>query len=389
MVKFSDLISESFEWTKKVLFDPFSLKKWIILGFIAWLAGTLGGGLNINQSGGRPGSYKQEQAETQQEQTLKEGEFEDETIVVEDENGQQHRVCPLNKEKDFLPGDLPVTAIVLLVVLFIGVVILFSWLQGRFAFIFLEDVVENDASIKAPFRRYAELGNSLFLFHMAYALALVITIAILTVPFLTSMAGMPESADAGSYILQNISTIIIPAIIGLLVILPIVLFIGVLDQDILVPVMQKDNIKVISGWRKVFNIVSQNKKNFFIYILLKIGLGICASIIYLIAFVVLFIGFLIIGGLLGLVFYGIWNALPQAAQGPYMIIIVTFFVVLGIVALFLCLIAGLPIAVFFRTFSVKFLAAMRKEYDFFPVRVIEQRELPENPPGQFNFGRGT
>ncbi len=34
---------EAFELMKKILFQPFDLKKWLIIGFAAWLAGHFGG----------------------------------------------------------------------------------------------------------------------------------------------------------------------------------------------------------------------------------------------------------------------------------------------------------------------------------------------------------
>ena len=48
-VPISKLISLSIDRTKLILFQPFSLKKWICLLFIAFMAGGLGGG---NGSGG-------------------------------------------------------------------------------------------------------------------------------------------------------------------------------------------------------------------------------------------------------------------------------------------------------------------------------------------------
>jgi len=41
---------ESFEVMKKILFQPFDLKKWLVIGFAAWLAnlGGSGGGADFN-----------------------------------------------------------------------------------------------------------------------------------------------------------------------------------------------------------------------------------------------------------------------------------------------------------------------------------------------------
>jgi len=38
---------EAFELTTKILFQPFDLKKWLVIGFAAWLA-NLGGGGSFN-----------------------------------------------------------------------------------------------------------------------------------------------------------------------------------------------------------------------------------------------------------------------------------------------------------------------------------------------------
>ncbi|MBU1997612.1 MAG: hypothetical protein KKF78_10720, partial [Candidatus Omnitrophica bacterium] len=49
----SDLITKSIDRTKFILFDPISIKKWIYLLFIAYMAGAIGGGSGGNNFGGR------------------------------------------------------------------------------------------------------------------------------------------------------------------------------------------------------------------------------------------------------------------------------------------------------------------------------------------------
>src|SRR5947209_19593270 len=41
-------LDEAFELMKKILFQPFDLKKWFIIGFAAWLANLGGGGGGFN-----------------------------------------------------------------------------------------------------------------------------------------------------------------------------------------------------------------------------------------------------------------------------------------------------------------------------------------------------
>ena len=37
-------LSRAWERMRQILFDPFELAKWLVLGFSAWLAGLAGGG---------------------------------------------------------------------------------------------------------------------------------------------------------------------------------------------------------------------------------------------------------------------------------------------------------------------------------------------------------
>src|SRR5213596_356806 len=57
---------EAFELTKKILFQPFDLKKWFVIGFAAWLAnlGVGGGGFNY-QDNRREGVQKLNEAMSQ------------------------------------------------------------------------------------------------------------------------------------------------------------------------------------------------------------------------------------------------------------------------------------------------------------------------------------
>ncbi len=39
---------EAFELMKKILFQPFDFKKWLVIGFVAWLANLAGSGGGFN-----------------------------------------------------------------------------------------------------------------------------------------------------------------------------------------------------------------------------------------------------------------------------------------------------------------------------------------------------
>ncbi len=120
----------------RVLFRPFSLQKWFVLGFAAFLSEGLarGGGFQSsmrNRARGAP-----------------------------DFSGALHRMI------DFLRH--PVWGVVALVVLTLACIafVLLLWVRSRGHFIFLDDVVHERAAIVEPWRRFARRGNALFLFSL-------------------------------------------------------------------------------------------------------------------------------------------------------------------------------------------------------------------------------
>ena len=128
---------EAFELMKRILFQPFDLKKWFVIGFAAFVAGHFGGvGFNFPTGFGKVG----------QPQPLQK-------IVPE---GWQ----------PWLP-----VIIIAFVVCFVALVIVLMWLKSRGSFIFTDCIVQNRAAIAQPWREYRKEGNSYFLFLLVVVLA--------------------------------------------------------------------------------------------------------------------------------------------------------------------------------------------------------------------------
>ena len=90
---------EAFELMKKILFQPFDLKKWLVIGFAAWLA-NLGGG------GGGAGNFNYPDNRREDAQKL------NETI------GQ-------------IPQPVLITGICVLICVVLLLVVLLAWLRAR------------------------------------------------------------------------------------------------------------------------------------------------------------------------------------------------------------------------------------------------------------------
>lgn len=118
-----------------VLFQPFNLERWFIIGFCAWLASLMeagggggGSGPNINLDRGSVEQFQRE--------------------VVQN-----------------LPVIIAVGGTLLVVGIVVQIVCL--WLSSRGKFMFLHCVATNRAEVRIPWRNYRLQGNSLFLFRLA------------------------------------------------------------------------------------------------------------------------------------------------------------------------------------------------------------------------------
>jgi hypothetical protein len=168
-------ITPAFEHTKEVLFRPFELGKWFVLGFCAWLAqlGESGGG-----SGGNGLNFRA--PVRAQAPALKPGQGPN--------PGQAPAPAPqpappseFQKAMEWIQANLGLAiGIALAVILFVAVIaLLVTWLRARGTFLFLDGVARNRAAVAEPWREYAREGNSLFRFLFLLGLAsFVIILAI-------------------------------------------------------------------------------------------------------------------------------------------------------------------------------------------------------------------
>jgi len=140
---------EAFELMKKILFQPFDLKKWFVIGFAAWLASLgAGAGGNFNYPSKR-----------------------DEVQKVNDAISQ-------------IPHSILVGGIILLVVLVLILIVLCAWLRARGGFMFTDCIVKNRGAVAAPWREFRTEGNSYFLFSLLVGFVLLIAAAVLSLPFM-------------------------------------------------------------------------------------------------------------------------------------------------------------------------------------------------------------
>ena len=218
---------EAFEVAKKILFRPFELKKWCVIGFAAFLSGHFSaGGFNLPIGNLNP---------RQQPQTI----------------------TPPNLEqwKAWLP--LTVVAFVVGILIFILVMM---WLRARGTFIFTDCIVRNRAAIAEPWREYRREGNSYFLFSLLVGFGVMIAFLIIAAPvFFFLTVGQREG---GAWLIISIATVAFFAICFLAA-----MFLVNVVAYFMSPVMYVRRCRAVDAFREVLGLVLDNPVPFILFCL--------------------------------------------------------------------------------------------------------------------------
>ena len=159
---------EAFELMKKILFQPFELKKWLVIGFAAWLA-------NLGAGGGGIGNFNYPDNRREGAQKF------NETI------GQ-------------IPQPVLITGICVLICVVLLLIVLFAWLRARGRFIFVDCVVRNRAAIVEPWKEFRAEGNSFFLFSL---LVVLVVVAVIVIAGLVTHCAVYSRARSGCNLVSH------------------------------------------------------------------------------------------------------------------------------------------------------------------------------------------
>ncbi|MCH7558414.1 MAG: hypothetical protein IIB56_13295 [Planctomycetes bacterium] len=166
------------------------------------------------------------------------------------------------------------------VVLIIALWLVFTWLSSRGRFMFLHCVAENKAEVKVPWTKFRQHAYSLFLFRIVLGL---IGFAAIGLPCLLTV-GFIAMIMAGNGL--SVIAVLGSVMIGLIIFtISITLFlVGKFTMDFVVPIMFLRTTSCTAGWREFLTILSVNKARFVLYILFQIVIAIAISAITSIGF---------------------------------------------------------------------------------------------------------
>ena len=286
---------EAFDLMQTILFHPFNFKKWLVIGFAAFLSGHFGGGgFNFPSPwGGHP-------ARTQ-------------------------TFNPPNFE-EWKPWWL--ILIVTAVVIVVALIVIVAWLKGRGVFIFTDCIVRNRATIAAPWREYRKEGNSYFLFTLAVIFGTI------------TLFGLLFALIAGfGFLTRGHQTMSVTAI----ALLVLVFLCWIALSFIFAPlmyftpfVMYRQRCLAVEAFRKVLSLIASNPGPFilfclfgFVLLLATVVIGIIATCVTCCLAAIPYVGSVILLPVsvclraFGLCFlrqfgpeYDVWQTMPQPEPPP-------------------------------------------------------------------------
>ncbi len=310
-----DPLSDAIDRTKLILFAPFELGKWLTLGFAAWL-------ISLSEGGVPSLSFS----------------------VPFEHGGSQAQgpglMGPMGEfASAFTVVFVAILGIALLVGLCFGVFVL--WLSSRSKFVFLHDLAVNQAHIAKPWRLFAKHGTSLFVWHLLLILAVgLITIALLVI----GGALVVPSAMSKDVLPVSIVGVVLLGLVFVCMLFGTAI-VNLLLNDFIVPLMYTHDVSTVTAWRSLLPLVQTYPGTFILYVVFRLLLVMVVSAL-----------------LVGVLFF----TCCCCCFGLFLLVPYVGSVIL------------LPVPVFFRTYSMAFLAQFGPAYDCF---TVGQKYLPSPPPG--------
>jgi hypothetical protein len=298
-------------WTrmKWILFSPFDITKWLVVGFTAWLVELT----DTFSWGGNSGPKVRRE--------------------IDWHDWDDFATDTVETVQDVMTYALGSALIMFLIGVAIILYLVMLWLSSRGAFMFLDNIVHNRAEVKAPWRQFAGLGDSLFVWRLVFGIIcllafgpLIALIVIVSLPMIMHEAGAAISIPG--YVILG----------GLVLVFAVVAaYVDFFLMHCVVPIMYKHQLKAMDGWRKFMPLLRRELGAFVVFGLFYVLLMICFGVaVVLLGLVTCCIGWLIL-------------AIPY----------------LGSVLL-------LPVHVTFRGLDLEFLAQFGKDYD-----VVEEFATPQ------------
>jgi hypothetical protein len=231
---------EAFDLMKKILFQPFDLGKWCVIGFAAFLTHLNGGGFTGFHSPMR-------------------------------NNWTNHIASDREDIRSIIDqlGPIWLSVIGVGILVLIAIFIVLTWVRARGHFVFIDCIVRNRPAIVLPWNEYRVEGNSYFLFLLLVTLVILSAVAVFVVLILAIVLFGHRAAHGPVTVMSLV-------LMGIALFLFLVLF-GVVVQFV-APLMYRRRCKAWTAFGEIISIMGKHPGPLVLYFLFSIVLGIAVAI---------------------------------------------------------------------------------------------------------------
>jgi hypothetical protein len=236
---------EAFELTKKILFQPFDLSKWLVIGFAAFLSHfSSGTRFNFNFGNWNPPGWRSWSRQT----------------IDQPLQHMPHWMIPL------LFAAIPVILTLIFVLMWVGA-------RGRF--MFTNCIVRNRGAIAEPWREFKKEANSFFFFSLLIALIMIIVLVIAFLPMVLPV--ILHGANAWTGFTFSLG------LIGWLMLIFILAITWALISQLMVPVMYRRRCRAAEAFKEVIVLISAEPTAIILYLLFLFALYIGITLVACVA----------------------------------------------------------------------------------------------------------
>ncbi|MFH1789017.1 MAG: hypothetical protein ABH834_06525 [Candidatus Altiarchaeota archaeon] len=307
-----NVIGDSLEKTKSLLFSSFKASFWLKLALVVFL---VNGGINA---------------------------------------GSNSKLYEFDSPVELM-ANLPL--LIVLAALFLTIILFFAYLGNIAVFVFLESVLQKKVEVFDWFQDNMKRGLKLFLFNIFLGAVTVLATIIVILPGIGIYQGISGGAKLIGLVAYGI--VAATAYLALLIALTIV---GSFTKDFVVPLMVAGEKGLRDSWHELAQVIKANKGQFIMYVAARLVLGILTGIVFLvitvIMIIILSISFFVIdlsAGTVGSLIFSPSAAGAAIDSPPIMIALKLAILALMVVFAYITTIMTLPIHVFHRYYSLLFI----------------------------------
>jgi hypothetical protein len=243
-------------------------------------------------------------------------------------------------------NELPI--ILAIIGAIIVIAFIFAYISCVFQYLFVECLSKKEFAIRKYFRTNTGRGARLFGFEIGIGIIFAAIIGVaLVLLFLGAVTSSPDS-------ISNIG-FIITLFLGILLLCIPFGIISLFTIDFVVPIMIKENCKLIEGWKKCWEVMKKDWSQTIIYLIMRVIIGIVVVILMLIAIMIAALILAIPFFIVGIVAIGI-------SSGLFTPVFITLLVLFILCLIPITLIISVPFVTFERYYSLNVLGCMDDRY---------------------------